>query len=53
MLEASSIPYNFMETSRNYVIFNVYCASQNQSIAVKEIAKQFRAKYFASETKIL
>ena len=36
-----------------YTIFNIYCATQKQSLAVKEIAKQFNAKYFVTESKNL
>lgn len=54
MLTKAKIPYNSIITSdRVYAIFNIYCATQEQSIAVKELAKNFRAKYFVSESKTL
>lgn len=54
MLEQAQLPYNDYNTNDNkHTIFNIYCATQEQSLAVKEIAKQFDAKYFVSETKIL
>lgn len=54
VLTKARIPYNsVMTTDRNYAIFNIYCATQEQSVAVKEIAKKFNAKYFVSESKTL
>ena len=54
LLSKARIPYNNITTSdRVYTIFNIYCASQEQSSAVKELAKRFKAKYFASESKTL
>ena len=54
MLEKVNIPYNDYNTNDNvYTIFNIYCATQKQSLAVKEIAKQFNAKYFVTESKNL
>ena len=54
MLAKARIPYNNIVTNdRVYTIFNIYCASQEQSSAVKELAKKFNVKYFASESKTL
>lgn len=53
MLEKAKIPYNYIEGVGKYVIFNVFCANQNQSSAVKEILKAYNAKYFVSESKNL
>ena len=54
MLEKVNIPYNDYNTNDDiYTIFNIYCATQKQSLAVKEIAKQFNAKYFVAESKNL
>ena len=53
MLNKAKIPYNYIEGVGKYTIFNVFCANQNQSIAVKEILKAYNAKYFVSESKVL
>lgn len=54
VLTKARIPFNFIHTELGiYTIFNIYCATQEQSLAVKEICKQFHAKYFASESKTL
>ena len=45
--------------SHNYVIvgyhtaFNCYCATQNESLAVKNILAKYNAKYFVTESKTL
>lgn len=51
MLNKAKVPYNYIEGVGKYTIFNVFCATQNQSIAVKEILKAYNAKYFVSESK--
>lgn len=53
MLNKSRIPYNYIEGVGKYTIFNVFCATQKQSAAVKEILKTYNAKYFVSESKTL
>lgn len=53
MLNKSRIPYNYIEGVGKYTIFNVFCATQKQSAAVKEILKTYNAKYFVSESKSL
>lgn len=53
MLSKANIPYNCVDTTNHYTIFNVFCATSRQSIAVREILKQFHAKYFVSESKDL
>lgn len=54
LLEQAKIPYNSINTNDNvYTVFNIYCATQNQSVAVREIAKTFNAKYFVTESKTL
>lgn len=51
---AADIPYNYIDINK-YCIFNFYCATQNQSSAVKNILEQcnFNVKYFVSESKNL
>lgn len=53
MLNRAKIPYNYIEGIGKYTIFNVFCATQDQSTAVKEILKAYNAKYFVSESKTL
>lgn len=54
VLTNADIPFNMVNTELDrYTIVNVYCATEKQSLAIREIAKQFKAKYFVSETKNL
>lgn len=53
MLDGAKIPYNTVPTTGDYKIFNIFCATQEQSHNVREILKQFNAKYFVSESKNL
>ena len=52
-LKNAGIPHNYIENVGKYTIFNAYCATQKQSESVKEIIKEYNAKYFVSETKEL
>lgn len=52
-LKALNIPHNYFDISGKHTIFNVYCATQNESVLVKNFVKKYNAKYFASESKIL
>lgn len=53
-LKDLSISHNFIQAiCGHYVIFNVYCYTKADSKMIKQLAKQFNAKYFVSETKIL
>lgn len=53
LLDLAHIPHNYIENVGKYTIFNTYCATQKQSESVKEIIKEYNAKYFISETKEL
>ena len=53
LLDLAHIPHNYIENVGKYTIFNAYCATQKQSESVKEIIKDYNAKYFVSETKEL
>ena len=53
ILALAHIPHNYIENVGKYTIFNAYCATQKQSESVKEIIKEYNAKYFVSETKEL
>ena len=47
------IPHNWLPTSGNYSIFNIYCVTQKESHNVREILNRHNAKYFVSESKTL
>ena len=53
LLDLAHIPHNYIENVGKYTMFNAYCATQKQSESVKEIIKEYNAKYFVSETKEL
>ena len=53
LLDLARIPHNYIENIGKYTMFNAYCATQKQSESVKEIIKEYNAKYFVSETKEL
>ena len=44
-------PHNYIKLSDKHTLFNFYCATQKETIKVKEIVNQYGAKYFISETK--
>lgn len=43
---------NYIDIER-WVLVNFYCETQEESIKVRELAKQYNTKYFVSETKSL
>ena len=47
------IPHNWLPTSGNYSIFNIYCVTQKESHNVREVLNRHHAKYFVSESKTL
>ena len=49
----SLIPHNYITNIGKYTIFNIYCATQKESSAVKATLDLYRAKYFVSESKEL
>lgn len=53
MLNKAKVPYNYIEGVGRYTLFNIFCSTQKQSSAVKEILKAYEAKYFVSESKTL
>lgn len=52
-LTERGIPNNYIANVEEYSIFNCYCATQKESIAVKGLLDLYQAKYFVSETKNL
>lgn len=53
LLVKADIPFNYIEGVGKYTVFNIFCATQTQSSAVKEILKKYKVKYFVSESKSL
>lgn len=53
MLNKAKVPYNYIDGVGKYTLFNIFCSTQKQSTAVKEILKAYEAKYFVSESKTL
>lgn len=47
----TDIPHNYIKLSDKHTLFNFYCATQKETIKVKDIVSQYSAKYFISETK--
>lgn len=52
-LDELNIPYHYIEKVGKHSLFNIYCATQKDSHNVRELLKDYNAKYFVSETKIL
>jgi len=52
-LDLKNIPHNYIEGVGKYTVFNIYCATQKESMLVKPILNQYDAKYFVSEGKDL
>ena len=53
VLEEYKLPYNCFKTSGEHRIFNIYCATQEQSKFAKMALDGHFAKYFVSESKTL
>ena len=51
-LKEKGISFNYINAGK-YIIINCYCATQNESLIVKEILNKYNAKYFVSESKSL
>ena len=51
-LKSCGVPCNYIDIDK-YILINCYCATQKQSIAVKELLNCYDVKYFVSETKNL
>ena len=49
--EEKDLSYKYIDI-KNYVIFNFYCKTQAESREVKELLKNYNAKYFVSEAKV-
>lgn len=51
-LSEQKIPHNYVIIG-NHTVFNCYCATQKESLAVKNILAKYNAKYFVTESKTL
>ena len=47
IFEKNGIPFSYIDVNK-YVIFNLYCATQKDSLFVKSVLDQHNAKYFVS-----
>ena len=52
-LDKLNIPHNYIDNVGKYTLFNIYCATQEQSKQVKELLSGYEAKYFVTESKNL
>jgi uncharacterized protein YebE (UPF0316 family) len=52
-LSAVKLSHNYIDNIGKYVIFNVYCETQADSIEAKKLLDYYHAKYFVSESKVL
>lgn len=51
-LKTAKIPHNYVIVGY-HTVFNCYCATQKESLSVKNILAKYNAKYFVSESKTL
>lgn len=52
-IELSEISHSRIRIDNKYNLYNFYCVSQNDSIAIKKAIEKYDAKYFVSESKSL
>jgi uncharacterized protein YebE (UPF0316 family) len=52
-LKNVDLPHNFIDNVGLYTVFNIYCATQEESIMAKNLLDRYKAKYFVSESKTL
>lgn len=52
-LKKADVPFNYIKGVGKYVLFNIYCETQNESKAVKGLLDFHKAKYFVTESKSL
>lgn len=52
-LERAEMSFNFIDGIGKYVIFNIFCETQEDSKKAKEILDRYNAKFFVSESKTL
>ena len=52
-LKNVNLSHNYIDNVGKYTLFNIYCATQEQSLQVKDLLSGYEAKYFVSESKTL
>ena len=52
-LKNVGLPHNYIDNVGLYTVFNIYCATQEESKQAKYHLNEYNAKYFVSETKNL
>ena len=52
-LKKADLPFNYIEGVGKYVLFNIYCETQEDSKVVRGLLDFHKAKYFVSESKTL
>ena len=52
-LKNVGLPHNYIENIGQYAVFNIYCATQKESLEAKHYLDRYKAKYFVSESKNL
>ena len=52
-LKNVNLPHNYIDNVGQYTVFNIYCATQKESLEAKHYLDRYLAKYFVSESKTL
>lgn len=52
-LKNVGLPHNYIDNVGLYTVFNIYCATQKESLEAKHYLDRYKAKYFVSESKTL
>lgn len=50
--KALDLSFSYIDIHK-YFLFNFYCPTQRESTQVKELLKDYHAKYFVNESKVL
>lgn len=51
--DLKDVPHSYIVISDKHTLFNFYCATQKESQKVKDMIKQYDAKYFVAESQEL
>lgn len=51
--DLKEVPHSYITLSDKHTLFNFYCATQAESQKVKDIVRQYDAKYFVAESQEL
>jgi uncharacterized protein YebE (UPF0316 family) len=52
-LKNVDLPHNYIDNVGMYTVFNIFCATQKESLEAKHYLDRYKAKYFVSESKTL